>query len=74
MYISKADLFWLLDPRHEHLKPTGTDGQVGWNVDEMLVLDIDTAMGPDHKPILSIAFRTKDGYPYPPKPGFSRML
>lgn len=74
MYISKADLFWLLDPSHQYLKPTATDGQVGWNVDEMLVLDIDTAMGPDHKPILSIAFRTKDGYPYPPEPGFSRML
>ncbi len=74
MYISKADLFWLLDPAHQHLKPTATDGQVGWNVDEMLVLDIDTAMGPDHRPILSIAFRTKDGYPYPPQPGFSRML
>ena len=74
MYISRSELYWLLDPQKQYLRTTGTDGQVGWNVDEMLILDIDTAMGPDHKPILSVSYRTKDGFPYPPEPGFSRML
>ena len=74
MYLSQTDLYFLLDPERKYLKPTENSGQIGWNVDEMLVLDVDTAFGPDHKPILSINYRTKDGYSYLPKPGYSRML
>lgn len=74
MYISQSDLYWLLDPEHKYLKANKDSGQIGWNVDEMLYLDIDTPMGPDHKPILSISYRTKDGFDYPPQPGYSRML
>ena len=74
MYLSQTDLYFLLDPERKYLKPTENSGQIGWNVDEMLVLDVDTAFGPDHKPILNINYRTKDGYSYLPKPGYSRML
>lgn len=74
MYISQSDLYWLLDPEHKYLNASKDSGQIGWNVDEMLYLDIDTPMGPDHKPILSISYRTKDGFDYPPQPGYSRML
>ena len=74
MYISQSDLYWLLDPERKYLKPGPNSGQIGWNVDEMLYLDIDTAMGPEHKPILSVNYRTKDGYDYAPQAGYSRML
>lgn len=74
MYISQTDLYWLLDPDRKYLKPGPNSGQIGWNVDEMLYLDVDTAMGPEHKPILSVGYRTKDGYDYAPQAGYSRML
>lgn len=74
MYISQSDLYWLLDPERKYLKPGPNSAQIGWNVDEMLYLDVDTAMGPDHKPILSVNYRTKDGFDYAPQAGYSRML
>lgn len=73
MYISRADVHWLLDPEKKYLKPDKDDGMVGWNVDSMLVLDIDWGSGPDHKPVGFIKYRDKDGFDYPPTPTFCKF-
>lgn len=72
MYLSESELFWLLDPEKNWLKPDYDSDQKGFTVDEMLVLDIDWTETPEHQPIGVIKYRTKDGYEYPPKPLFSR--
>lgn len=74
MYISEADLIWLLDPDHKYLKPGTDSGQVGWSVDELLVLDIHWVTGQDNRPIGVIEVQNKDGFRYDPSPGFSRMM
>ncbi len=74
MYISQADLYWMLDPDHKYLKTNGYEGQVGWNVDEYLVLWKSYTNGPDGRPILIIEYEDRNGRPYPPRPGFSASL
>lgn len=73
MYASRADLYWLLDPEGKYIKPSGEDGQIGWSVDKLLVLEHDWGDGPDGKPVGIIRYTDKDGLEYPPQPGFSRM-
>lgn len=73
MYISQQDLYWLLDPERRYLKGNGNSGLIGWNVDDLLYLDIDSVLGPDHKPCLSITYKTKDGFEYMPQPGFNNF-
>lgn len=70
MYISQQDLYWLLDPEKRYLRGGPNSGLIGWNVDDLLILDIESCLGPEHKPCLSISYKTKDGYEYLPKPGF----
>ena len=74
MYISRADLYWLLDPDHKYLRTTDTDGQVGWCLDNLIVLDTDFGSDPYHRPVLVIKVKDKDGRDYMPSAGFSCML
>lgn len=74
MYISKSDLYWMLDPEHKYLKTTSTDDQVGWCVDKKLVLDTDFGSDQNHRPILVIRIKDEDGFDYMPSPGFCNML
>lgn len=71
MYISQQELYWLLDPDKKYLKPKPDSGSIGWSVDRMLELDIHVITNPEHKPVLCIEYRDKDGNYYPPKPGYS---
>ena len=73
MYISRTELYWLLDPDHKYLKATSEDGQVGWCLDKKLVLDTDFGSDKDHKPILVVRTRDENGLEYLPQPGFSQM-
>ena len=73
MYISEAELVWLLDPERKYLKPVPGSGDVGWDVDNLMVLDIDWAEGPNHLPVGTIRITDTDGLVYPPRPGFSKM-
>ena len=70
MYKSKAELYWLLDPSGEYLRPTGDDFHVGWSIDKLLVLHV-----PDPTaPVLTINYEDVNGLDYWPKPGFSSSL
>lgn len=71
MYISKTELYWLLDPSGEYLRPDGEDGMVGWTVDKLLVLDIHGGLTPEHKPMLSIDYTDDYGNRYDPVPGYA---
>ena len=66
MYKSRAELYWLLDPSGEYLRPTSDDFNVGWNVDKLLTLRVPNPTGP----VLEIFYEDKDGFPYNPIPGF----
>lgn len=74
MYLSKSELYWLLDPMHVYLKTDGDEGAEGWNVDRLLVLDIDWATDPNHRPVGVIQYRDTDGCRYPALPGYSAGL
>lgn len=74
MYLSEADLYWLLDPNREYLKPGPNSGMIGWSVDKMLVLNIESCLGPDHEPMLVVDYQDKDGYPYPPQAGYWKSM
>ena len=74
MYGSKLELYWLLDPEGQYLKPDENAGQVGWCIDKLLTLDIDPVLGPNHEQILAITYRDPNGLLYPPEPGFSAGL
>ena len=74
MYVSESELFWMLDPEKKYLKPDWDSGQVGWNLDKMLVLDIGWGSNPDHSPVGVITYRDKDGNRYDPKPNFGRLM
>lgn len=66
MYKSRAELYWLLDPSGEYLRPSGEDFEVGWNVDKLLYLRVPNPTGP----VLEIFYEDKDGQRYPPVPSF----
>ena len=74
MYLSELELMWLLDPERKYLKPDNDSGQVGWNVDELIVLDIHWVPNEHHRPEGVIEVVNKDGLRYQPSPGFSRLL
>lgn len=74
MYLSKSELYWLLDPMHAYLKTDGDEGAEGWNVDRLLVLDVDWATDPHHRPVGVIQYRDTDGCRYPALPGYSAGL
>ena len=67
MYKSRAELYWLLDPSGEYLRPNGEDFEVGWNVDKLLYLRVPNPTGP----VLEVFYEDKDGMPYNPIPGFA---
>lgn len=73
MYASESDLYWLLDPDRRWLKTDGYSGQVGWDVDKLLVLEVRECDGPDHEPIYVISYKDKDGFDYIPQPTFSKL-
>lgn len=66
MYKSRAELYWLLDPSSEYLRPSGEDFEVGWNVDKLLYLRVPNPTGP----VLEVFYEDKDGQRYPPVPSF----
>ena len=68
MYASEADLYWLLDPEHKWLKVDGYSGQLGWDVDRMLELEVHECDGPDHEPLYVINYKDKYGCDYFPTP------
>lgn len=68
MYASEADLYWLLDPEHKWLKVDGYSGQMGWDVDRMLEIEVHECDGPDHEPIYILNYKDKDGRDYFPSP------
>ena len=74
MYISEAEVMWLLDPDRKYLKPDNNSGQVGWTVDNLMVFDIRWATAPNHQPVGVVEILDKDGLEYPPTPGFSRLM
>lgn len=67
MYKSRAELYWLLDPSGEYLRPNGEDFEVGWNVDKLLYLRVPNPTGP----VLEVFYEDKDGQRYPPVPSFA---
>ena len=67
MYKSRAELYWLLDPSGEYLRPNGEDFEVGWNVDKLLYLRVPNPTGP----VLEVFYEDKDGQRYPPIPSFA---
>lgn len=73
MYISKLELEWLLDPDRRYLRPMPNDGQVGWSLDRQIVLDVQSALGPEHVPVLLVTVTDKDGIEYPPEAGFCML-
>ena len=73
-YLSETELMWLLDPEKKWLRPVYGSGDVGWTIDDLMYLTLDWADGPDHQPIGTIKITDKDGIPYHPKPGFSKMF
>lgn len=75
MYLSETELMWLLDPERKHLKPAYDSGEVGWNVDNLMHLEINWATDPGTlEPIGVIEVVDTDGMRYPPKPGYSQSL
>lgn len=74
MYFTQSELYWLLDPMRLYLKCEKDEGQVGWNVDKLLVLDIAWATDPNHRPVGVIEYRDDDGNRYDPQPGYSAGL
>lgn len=73
-YISETELLWFLDPEKKYLKPVYGSGDVGWSIDDLLYFTLDWADGPQHTPIGTIKITDKDGIPYHPRPGFSKMF
>lgn len=71
MYASESDLFWLLDPDRRYLKTTGKSGQMGWDIDRLLELEVTKCDGPDHETVYVICYKDKDGCDYPPRPNFN---
>lgn len=72
MYLSKLELYWMLDPNGDYLKDKDA-GEVGWSIDRLLVLDIQEIDGPDHVPMYSIEYKDDNGYWYPPRPEYGQM-
>lgn len=70
MYMSKAELYWLLDPERRWLRPKNEDFHLGWSIDRMLVLRVENPFGP----VATITYEDKDGLDYPPKPGYTAGL
>ena len=67
MYMSEAELMWMLDPSGEWLRP-GNDNQMkGWTVDKLLILRIPNPTGP----VLDVTYEDKYGRSYMPVPGYS---
>lgn len=69
MYASEAELFYKLDPTGEWLKADNTAKNVGWTVDNMLVLKV---LNPA-SPTPDIVYEDKNGLDYRPEPGYWRM-
>lgn len=69
MYASEADLFYKLDPTGEWLRPDSTARNVGWTVDNMLVLRVNNPASPQ----LDIVYEDKNGLDYRPEPGYAQM-
>ena len=67
MYGSEADLFWMLDPSGEWLRPDNQSQMSGWTVDRFLVLRIANPSSP----VLEIKYEDKYGLDYLPMPGFT---
>lgn len=67
MYGSEADLFWMLDPSGEWLRPDNQSQMSGWTVDRFLVLRIANPSSP----VLEITYEDKYGLAYLPMPGFT---
>lgn len=67
MYGSEADLFWMLDPSGEWLRPDNQSQMSGWTVDRFLVLRIANPSSP----VLEITYEDKYGLDYLPMPGFT---
>lgn len=74
MYISEAEVMWLLDPSRQYLKPDHDSGQVGWNVDNLMEFDIGWGTDENHEPVGVITIYDRDGCRYYPKPNFSANL
>lgn len=74
MYISKSELYWLLDPNRLYLEADGDEGSVGWNVDRQLILEPDLVFDPQHRPVGVIRYKDRNGLPYPAMPGYSASL
>ena len=73
MYISKAELMWMLDPDRKYLKPGPNDGQVGWSLDRLIHLNVESVLGENHQPVLVVTVTDKNGLDYPPEAGFSML-
>ena len=73
MYLSKAELMWFLDPERKYLKPDSVDGQIGWNLDRLIHLDIKPTVGENHQPVLVVTVEDKNGLEYPPQAGFCML-
>lgn len=73
MYLSKTELMWFLDPERKYLKPSSEDGQIGWNLDRLIRLHVEPAIGENNLPVLVVTVEDKNGAIYPPKPEFGMM-
>jgi len=73
MYLSKTELMWFLDPERKYLKPGPNDGQIGWNLDRLIRLDIKPTIGENNMPVLVVTVEDKNGLEYLPKAGFCMM-
>lgn len=71
LYISEAEVMWLLDPSKQYLRPDSDSGKVGWSVDELMEFDISWGEDPNHEPVGIVTIYNKDGVRYDPQPGFS---
>lgn len=74
LYLSESDLLWMFDPDHRWIVPDHDSYHIGWSVDKLIEFDILPGMTPDHKLMMTIEIRDKDGHEYLPQPGFSAAL
>lgn len=73
MYISRAEIMWLLDPDHKWLRVSDEDSNVVYDVDRLIEFDIQPIMGPKHESVFAITVTDKDGVEYHPKAGYRLM-
>ena len=63
---SEAELYMLLDPSGNWLRPTQQNWDAMWSVDKLLYLHVDNPFGP----ILNVSYEDKNGLENRPKPSF----